>query len=320
MNFTPAGLITLISLVNRSNNADVVRRAKASMLLPKVVRPLCAGVVVFAMLRLFDTKGPSQAAAIAALVVLASALANYINGKSVDVPSSGRIRMLCTGMGVVAMLFAGAIKLQAKEDLLSVALWSGGSFFAAWVLVFLLSLATVLGAALLSFLMNALASPLAVPLLSVAAFFNRRTMRVKHPDWVTKSGRPILDFNRDGLKQVNHEGEAMYLSSPALHVVAGTALAATIPLFTQNELTNSSLINERMSEVFRNDAWASSFSSVTDMPMPQINPATGLLMMGEGIGGFDVGGSPFGFDAHHTFTPDMGNHDVHAGGGLDHGM
>ncbi len=35
-----------------------------------------------------------------------------------------------------------------------------------------------------------------------------------------------------------------------------------------------------------------------DMTMAIINPATGMPMMGDGIGGVDVGGSPFGMDVH----------------------
>lgn len=44
----------------------------------------------------------------------------------------------------------------------------------------------------------------------------------------------------------------------------------------------------------------STFSGIT-----HINPATGLPMVGDGIGGFDVGGSPYGFDAHDTLHSDI---------------
>lgn len=42
-------------------------------------------------------------------------------------------------------------------------------------------------------------------------------------------------------------------------------------------------------------------------PTPITNPATGLPMIGEGYGGVDVGGSPFGTDIHHhDWTPPSG--------------
>lgn len=46
---------------------------------------------------------------------------------------------------------------------------------------------------------------------------------------------------------------------------------------------------------------------------PDINPATGLPMLDEGLGGVDVGGSPFGFDIHEDSGPgvdmDFGTND-----------
>jgi hypothetical protein len=43
--------------------------------------------------------------------------------------------------------------------------------------------------------------------------------------------------------------------------------------------------------------------TTTDDHFTHINPATGLPMAGDGFGGVDVGGSPFGTDIHHdTFT------------------
>lgn len=47
---------------------------------------------------------------------------------------------------------------------------------------------------------------------------------------------------------------------------------------------------------FGNVDKGSPFSGITN-----INPATGLPMVGDGIGGVDVGGSPYGFDVHDTF-------------------
>ena len=39
---------------------------------------------------------------------------------------------------------------------------------------------------------------------------------------------------------------------------------------------------------------------------PTFNPATGLPMIGDGIGGIDVGGSPFGMDVH-QHLPEQGH-------------
>ncbi len=38
--------------------------------------------------------------------------------------------------------------------------------------------------------------------------------------------------------------------------------------------------------------------STADVPLTVINPSTGLPMLDDGIGGVDVGGSPFGMDVH----------------------
>ena len=48
-----------------------------------------------------------------------------------------------------------------------------------------------------------------------------------------------------------------------------------------------------------------------DTPLTVINPSTGLPMVDSGLGGVDVGGSPFGMDVHNqmndSFTDSMGS-------------
>ena len=44
---------------------------------------------------------------------------------------------------------------------------------------------------------------------------------------------------------------------------------------------------------------------LTNMTMTVINPATGMPMLGDDIGGVDAGGSPFGMDIHAS-PPDFG--------------
>jgi len=48
-------------------------------------------------------------------------------------------------------------------------------------------------------------------------------------------------------------------------------------------------------------------------PPPVVNPSTGLPMVGDGFGGVDVGGSPYGTDIHHhePWSPPS------SGGGFD---
>ena len=43
---------------------------------------------------------------------------------------------------------------------------------------------------------------------------------------------------------------------------------------------------------------ASSHDDCVGGSPPDINPATGLQMVGDGIGGVDAGGSPYGMDVH----------------------
>ena len=43
---------------------------------------------------------------------------------------------------------------------------------------------------------------------------------------------------------------------------------------------------------------AATVGGAMDAPMSVINPSTGLPMMDGGMGGVDVGGSPFGTDVH----------------------
>jgi hypothetical protein len=55
---------------------------------------------------------------------------------------------------------------------------------------------------------------------------------------------------------------------------------------------------------------AATVGGTMDAPMTVINPSTGLPMMDSGMGGVDVGGSPFGMDLHSSmsdsFTGDIG--------------
>ena len=46
-------------------------------------------------------------------------------------------------------------------------------------------------------------------------------------------------------------------------------------------------------------------ASTADVPTTFVNPATGLPMMDSGMGGVDVGGSPFGMDIHSDMNDDF---------------
>lgn len=37
-------------------------------------------------------------------------------------------------------------------------------------------------------------------------------------------------------------------------------------------------------------------------PVPEVNPATGLPMVNNNIGGVDVGGTPYGTDSYHPWS------------------
>lgn len=52
-------------------------------------------------------------------------------------------------------------------------------------------------------------------------------------------------------------------------------------------------------------------SSITDMSWPIVNPATGLPMVGDRMGGVDVGGSPFGTDIHQSWDSGGSGMDWH---------
>jgi len=52
------------------------------------------------------------------------------------------------------------------------------------------------------------------------------------------------------------------------------------------------------------DFSGSSTSSPSATGAPVVNPATGLPMLGDSMGGVDVGGSPYGTDTHHSSTMD----------------
>ena len=47
---------------------------------------------------------------------------------------------------------------------------------------------------------------------------------------------------------------------------------------------------------------AATVTGALDAPMTVINPSTGLPMIDSGIGGLDVGGSPFGMDVHSSVS------------------
>jgi len=53
-------------------------------------------------------------------------------------------------------------------------------------------------------------------------------------------------------------------------------------------------------DLFSSDAGR--VQGIDDMTVTVINPATGLPMLGDSIGGVDVGGSPFGMDLHSSMS------------------
>lgn len=293
MGFTADGLVHLISLVNRPRHEDVVRLAKYANLLPKFVRPLAAAAVAFLLLAAAGRSG--QAVPMTLGVGLAAAIVGLLDDQVMDAAERNRstVAMVFGGLG----LFIGiAIAFVSQKELWVVVAAGVGGFSVAWLVGLVgLAVATLL-VTLMNNLLKVLASPIAVPILAFAASRHRRELRVEHKEWVTSKGRPIVQFNRNGVSCVSHDNEAIFLSSSRLRSAAGIA-AAGVPLFTQAEVFNPAVVNQRMGEA-ADDLAASGLPAGADFNVETLfNPATGLPMVG-GIAGIDIMNNHYGFDDH----------------------
>lgn len=303
-------LIWLLSLVDRPDCEMIVGRAKRAALIPKIVRPLSAAAITYLLVATLGGMG-SQAITIAAIVGGGVALVSFIN----DVlPAAERHQnTIAKASGGLGLFIGVAIALMDKKEMWITLAAGVGGFVAMWLIAqFGLLLLTLL-VSLANTVLRALASPIAVPVLAFVAWLNNRAVR--DSGWKTSNGMPIAVFNRDGLKNVYHANEPIFVSSPVLRA-GGTALAAGIPLFTYTELLNSSFVTQRMEEAYDSVAMAGvEAGAPIDHPLmtfAEINPATGLPMM-DGVGSLDVMGNPYGFtDQYFHADPGMQN------SGLDH--
>ncbi|MFG6412457.1 hypothetical protein ACG02S_00945 [Roseateles sp. DC23W] len=287
-----AQTINLISLVDRPGHEEVVELAKHAYRLPKIVRPLAAMAITAFLVGVLGGLG-ARALPIAFAVGIATALVGFLDDTVMLAAERNRAGVALS-FGGIGLFVGVACAFVAQKELWLVAAVGVASFCGAWVFGHLgLALAT-LAVTLLNNVLKVLASPLAVPILAIAAARNRSALQRGHPTWVTSRGRPIVEFDRDGVKYIHHDGDAMFLPSSRLRA-AGTA----VPRFKLTELYNTSLVNARMGEAFQDLEAGGAVDLHGDMAEQLVvNPATMLPMIG-GMGGVDSMGNQFGFDNQH---------------------
>lgn len=294
MAYTAAGLIHLISLVDRPDRETVVTRAKRAFLMPHIVRPLAAAALAYLLLAVL-TGMASRALAVAVVVGLMTAVITFLDDKVMTAAERNRPKVAMT-LAVIGLFCGLAVTLLAKKEAWIIVASGAGGFGVAWLLGHVGLALCTLAVSVAATLLKAFASPVAVPVLAMLAASNNRRMRTDHKDWVTSRGSPIVQSNRAGVAQINHDGEALFVSSSRLRM-GGGALAAGIPLFTMAELSNGPLINQRISAALQTFDEGLQPGGAAPHPFMDINPATGLPMV-DGIGSVDVMGNVYGMDNH----------------------
>ena len=309
MAFASERLIKLLSLVDRPHGDKVIARAKRAVRLPKLIRPLAAAAVAYLLAAI--PGGPdNQAPWIAASVGMLTACVAFLTDA---MPAIERRRRIICKIAAGLGLFVGlAVPLLTDPDVWTVLVSGFAGLVGTWLVTQVgLSLLAIF-VVLLNAILRIFAAPIAVPVLAAMARSNNRAL--KKIGWTTSNGALIAEFNRDGIKQLNHANEPIFVSSPGLRA-GGAALAAGIPLFTLSELSNSSLVNERMQDAYR------TFSNADDttlmhygtadhplMTFSDINPATGLPML-DGVGSVDMMGNLYGVDGQQAHSDLVVQHD-----------
>lgn len=295
-------LIQFISLVNRPNSDKVVARARRAELLPQIIRPLSAAVITYGLAMGLGGLGARSMVPAAIVGVLVALVAFLDDTLPNAVRHQGTLAKVAAGLG----LFCGiAISLITAQALWIVIAAGVGGFVGMGGIAYLgISVFTFL-ISLLNPILRVLAAPIAVPVLAGVAWFNNRAM--ENSGWTTSNGKPIVVFNRNGIKVVQHANEPIFVSSPRLRA-GEAALAAGIPLFTYAEIQNPTLVAQRMG-----DAYQAAFAPEVAVPVheehplmrfTEVNPATGLPML-DGISSLDVMGNTYGF-ADQQFHYDSG--------------
>ena len=303
-------LLQFLSLVDRPHGDKVVARARRAELLPQIIRPLSAAAITYGLamgLGGLGTRSMVPAAIVGILVAVVAFLDNTL-------PNSARHQdTLAKVVGGLGLFIGISISLITKQELWIVLAAGVGGCLGAILIAHIALASLTLIVSLLNIIFRILAAPIAVPVLSVAAWLNNRAMA--NSGWTTSNGKPIVVFNRDGIKVVQHANEPIFVSSPRLRA-GGAALAAGIPLFTYAEIQNSPLVAQRMGEAYQTAvATGAAVPMNEDHPMmtfQEINPATGLPML-DGVGSLDVMGNTYGL-ADQQFHHDSGMHH----NGFDH--
>lgn len=303
-------LLRFISLVDRPNSDKVVARARRAELLPQIVRPLSAAAITYGLAMGLGGLGSRSMVPAAIIGILVAVVAFLDDTLPNAARHQGTLAKVAAGLG----LFIGiAISLITEQEIWIVVAAGVGGFVGMGGIAYLgISVFTFL-ISLLNPMLRVLAAPIAVPVLAVVAWFNNRAMT--HSGWTTSNGQPIVVFNRNGIKVVQHANEPIFVSSPRLRA-GGASLAAGIPIFTYAEIQNAPLVAQRMGEAYQAAGATAAAASMNQdhslMTLPEINPATGLPML-DGIGSLDVMGNSYGF-ADQQFHHDSGMHH----NGFDH--
>lgn len=306
MVLTSAQLVAYLSHIDRPRHDEVLALVKRAMLLPKLVRPLAATILAYVLLAYLAGMGSKAfqiAGVVGAVMLVVTFFDNTVMLKAER--KSSRIAMVFAVVG----LFCGLVitLLLKKEPLIVLAAGAGG-FCVTWIVVMVGIAVLSLVIRLLSLLLHAFSSPIAAPVLAILAKINNRVLRTKYKGWTTSRGTPIIEFGSDGVTQIQHDNEAIFVPSPRFRC-GGAAVAAGIPLFTIHELGNGPLVDQRIRAAHQalkadTDEGQNHIENSTFM---EYNPSNGLPLVA-GIGSVDVMGNAFGTDNYQSYyTTDMGH-------------
>lgn len=311
MSYTQTGLLNLIKLVARPDHDKVVSMSRRAILAPKIVRPFACGLIVYVLLAMSPKLAP--VASDAALAVAALTAALLFSEERRSFMGESQMTKLAVVLGGVGLFVGLGVGVFGGHDLLKIAMFGAAGFAFTWIATLVGGMLTLIALQLLTGLMRVLSAPIAEPVLWTEATLNNRAMRRKYPSWQTARGTPIVQFDRNGIHQVNHEGNALFFPSVGA-IASGAALAAGIPHFTLSEVTNPAVVNQRLDETLASMGSDPVFQELFDggaistgHAFMEINPANGLPMI-DGIGGIDVVGNVYGTDN----TGYMAPNDMHA--------
>lgn len=315
--------LSLISRIDLMGHAQVTAMARLSHLLPRIIHPACAALVLYQLLK---AAGQPHAAAVAiAMGVAALGLLVFFVGDAVALVAFRFERAFASLMPLVALVVTGSYLLAHGAGWLQGGLYAFGAFLLSYFATRAVFWTVGLAMEFANIPYKLLGAVLSMPVLAIVAGVLNRKLQRDHAAWTAADGSPLVVFGLNGVVALNCGYRYLFVAKASQRMNGGAQTMGVrtyslqgLPAKPVMRMAYGAVAAKRLRNLIkqlgsqsvsikpRAPRLAAAGGYAFDDGQPQewaeqhefsVNPATGLPTIG-GVGSMDVAGNEWGTNHH----------------------